>query len=290
MKKIRTSYNGGSLKNFTSYLARQKNNGANFTVLSSGLSRTVILDSGIKFKFFPNDDKNRVQGAYFVNMVRSSINKYIDKHGLLDEPNDTPQVQTFNPDGIALAGQNDIMCMDLNSCYWRTANLLGYIDDDLYKKGVDSGFKMGLLISIGALNKLKHIDTYEDGKKVGSEIDEQYRRRYSPFYWKIISRVRDLMMTVYEKLEDDFYMWLTDCAFINPVRYDEVKKIFDDYGYPFKDYRSHFSYFDGINVSWYEHKSGKTKNMPISNRDVRSEHLTWKTINEFNSKINNNEN
>ena len=270
-------------------MSKQKANKNNFEVVSSGLSKSLILDSGIKFNFFPNNKDSRVEGVHFVNMVRRSIDKYIEENGIVDKVDENPQVQTFNSDGISLAGDNDVCCLDLNSCYWRTANILGYIDDKLYKKGVESGLKKGLLISIGALNKLKHIDKYENGKKVSTRIDEDYKIRYSPFYWNIIKRVRDLMMTVYEQLGDDFYMWLTDCAFIKPDSYDKVEKIFNDAGYPFKIYKARFTLFDGINVFWYDYKAEQSKTMPLSNRDIKDSYLTWKTIRDYNAKINNNE-
>ena len=149
MKKIKKSYNGGNLRSFKSYINKQKSKERNFKVISSGLSRCVIFESGIKFNFFPNDKESRIEGAYFVNMVRSRLDRYIEKNGLSPMHKEAIQVQLFNTDAIALRGNNPISCLDLNSCYWRTANLLGYIDDDLYVKGITSGFKKGLLISIG---------------------------------------------------------------------------------------------------------------------------------------------
>ena len=282
MKKFKRSFVGGDLRMFSNMLKIQKEDGANFKVISSGLSKTLIFDTGIKYNYFSNDKGSRVEGAYFVNMVRSSIDKYIDKNGLQELSEQNPNVQTFNLDGIALAGDNEITCLDLNSCYWRSAFLLGYIDEVLYEKGVKSGFKKGLLISIGSLNKLKHIEKYENGVKVGkSTIDEVYRERYAPFYWNIISKVRDLMMQVYDVLGDEFYMWLTDCAFINPDCYDKVKEVFDSNGYPFKEYKARFTKFDGITVYWDDYKAEQNKQMPISNREIQNDYLTWKTLNNF---------
>lgn len=290
MKKIKKSYSGGNLRTFKTYLNKQKEKERNFKVISSGLSRCVIFESGIKFNFFPNDKGSRIEGAYFVNMVRSRIDKYIEKNGLLPICNDAIQVQLFNTDAIALRGLNPISCLDLNSCYWRTANLLGYIDDELYEKGVKSGFKKGLLISIGSLNKLKHIEVYKDGKLNGKPtIDEEYRNKYSPFYWNIISKVRDLMMRVYEELGEDFYMWLTDCAFVHPDKTKAVEKIFKEEGYPYKIYKAEFTYFDGLQVNWYDFKSKNPKGMPISNRHIENDYMTWRAIQDFNTKINSND-
>ena len=106
MKKIKKSYSGGNLRTFKSYLSKQKAKERNFKVISSGLSRSVIFDSGIKFNFFPNDKGSRIEGAYFVNMVRSRLDKYIDKNGLLPLHKEAIQVQLFNTDAIALRGSN----------------------------------------------------------------------------------------------------------------------------------------------------------------------------------------
>ena len=54
MKKTynKKTFNGGNLKQFESFLDKQINHKSNFKVVSSGLSRTIIFDSGIKFRYF----------------------------------------------------------------------------------------------------------------------------------------------------------------------------------------------------------------------------------------------
>ena len=289
MKRIKKVFGGGDLKRFKKSLKKFQERGDNFVVESKGLSRSIIFDSGIKFKYFPTDKDSKVRGAYFVNMVRKSIDNYIDKNGLLAPPSETPKVVAFNTNAITLAGDEEVLCLDLNSCYRRTANILGYISDELYQKGISSGYKKGLLISIGSLNSIKHIQEYKDGELIRRGIDDNHSRRYAPFYWNIIQKVRDLMMEVYGALSDDFYMWLTDCAFVSPSKEKIVTEIFDKRGYPYKRYTSNFTYCDGYKVSWYDHKSQKNKSNAIASSDITQDYITWKIINDFNTKYKDNE-
>ena len=67
------------------------------------------------------------------------------------------------------------------------------------------------------------------------------------------------MMRVYEELGEDFYMWLTDCAFVHPDKTKAVEKIFKEEGYPYKIYKAEFTYFDGLQVNWYDFKSKNPK-------------------------------
>ena len=97
------------------------------------------------------------------------------------------------------------------------------------------------------------------------------------------------MMRVYEEVGEDFYMWLTDCAFVNPDKTNLVESIFKEEGYPYKMYNAEFTYFDGMQVDWYDHKSKNPKGMPISNRHIDNDYMTWKSIQEFNAKINSND-
>ena len=284
-KGVKTVHQGGTLADYSRFISVQKHNNSNFKTSSTGLSRVVEFDSGIKYRFFGNGSKSKniIKGAYFVKMLRESVDKYVDKYGIVDSP-EKPTAQTFNPDAIKKVIGQPITCLDLNLCYWRTAYLLGYINDSLYEKGIESGHKGGMLISIGALNSLPLIEHYEDGKIVSKSYDNVRHSKYSPFYWSIIAKVNDLMMEIYKVIGDDMYMWLTDCAFIKTSRQNEVIAIFEKFGFPFKTYTSDFLYCDNVQVEWFDCKENKKKFSHLGGRLIKPLYNRWKYQHKFYEK------
>ena len=77
-KRIRKSFQGGNLKSYNEFLDKQTEHRSTFKVISSGLTRKVVFESGVKYRFFSNSKKDLIKGSYFVNLVRKSISKYID--------------------------------------------------------------------------------------------------------------------------------------------------------------------------------------------------------------------
>ena len=60
MKRIKKVFGGGDLKRFKKSLKKFQERGDNFVVESKGLSRSIIFDSGIKFKYFPSDKVHQI--------------------------------------------------------------------------------------------------------------------------------------------------------------------------------------------------------------------------------------
>ena len=211
-------------------------------------------------------------------MVKKQIDKYIRVKGIV-ECFEKPQIQSFNLKALKNIKNKEVVCIDINSCFWRTAFLLNYINEDLYIKGIERGFKAGLLVSIGALNKLPYVEEYKNGEVKKEYYDRKYNNTYSPFYWSIICRVRDIMMESYHILQDDFYMWLTDCAFINKSKLKDLENIFNKYGYNYKTYTSKILKSDLTTVEWFDKEKQMNKSISISNRNIENNYLKWKIIN-----------
>ena len=281
-KSVKKVLNGGTLTDFVSFMIKQQEGKGNFKVTSKGLSKLVEFDSGVRYRFFGDKSvsKSRIEGAYFAPMVKKSIDSYIDRFGIV-EKRENVMAQMFNTKAIQSNINKPICCLDLNLCYWRTAFILGYIDEALYHKGIESGHKRGMLVSIGSLNALPIIERYEDGSVVSVSTDSVLNARYSPFYWSIIGKVNDLTMEVYKVLKDDLYMWLTDCAFIAEERQLEVIAIFEKFGFPYKTYTSDFTYCDGKLVEWYDCKDAKLKTMSIGGREIKPLYDKWKYTHKF---------
>ena len=282
-KGIKKVMNGGSLRMYPDFLDAHIKNKSKFKVVSSGLSKIVVFDNGIKFRFFGNGSSSKIEGAYFVSIVKKQIDNYISKYGVVPIK-DKRTIQSFNPEAIQNYIGKPVTCLDLNLCYWRTAYLLKFIDEKTYNKGLESGHKKGMLVSIGALNKLPIIEYYEKGKAISQTYDTEVNSKYSPFYWAIICKVRDLMMEVYKEIGDDLYMWLTDCAFIHPDKEKQVTELFSKYGFPYKKYVSDFMDCTNYDVIWFDCKANKVKSMSISNRLLKKQYNRWKYTKSFYSK------
>lgn len=292
-RQSQNNFFGGSLQDFHQRLAKYEEAGGNFKVVSLGMSRKIIFeDSGFTIRFFgsrnraPKGKKDKktphhvvtgmIDGAYFAQMLRRQVDVKLQS---FTPPVIThaPDVQSFNLSLIENSIGKTVTGFDMNSCYWTTAYLLGYIDEALYQRGVTSGKKMGLLISVGCLNKRISIVDYKDGKQVGDRrFDEQYYQKYSPVYWHIINHVWELMVKAWIKFgRDNWYMWLTDCLYVDNDVAEEVAQFFTDNGYDFKTNRISFHSYDGKTLRWYDHNKGEIKPIGPGSRDIRNSHSIY---------------
>ena len=225
MKKV---FQKGNIDAFNRHLKLFKQNGETFRVEKSGLSRKIITPTKT-LRFFGKDKSSFIKGSWNTNRVRKCIDRYIDKFGV-PKKYDKPHIQVFNNESIQKVLNTPIGCIDVNACYWTTAMLLGYIDEQTYRIGISEGNKMGLLVSIGFLNKKPLIVEYEGGKETSSYLNESIYQKYSPFYWKIIGHTRDLYCALYDAIGDDMYMWVTDCVFFKLEHKPLVEQILTEWG------------------------------------------------------------
>jgi hypothetical protein len=278
-KPKKTSYFNGDIDKFQDTLSYAQSSKASFKTISSGLSRKIVLDNGVKLRFFGKQGRNNlIDGAFLVKMVQRDIDKWIEKNG--EHPYVKPSmIQVFNHKSIerVLKGQRTpIVGIDINSCYWVTAHKLGYISDDLFNRGLDTCKKKGLLIAIGCLNKLPMIKHYKNGVLQGTTFDQEYNARYSPFYWSIISYTHQILMHTYEMFQDDWFMFLTDCVFVSPNRVAEAQKFLTSLGYKHKSHNIEFKKFQNQTIEWYDMKDQKMKCMRTSLKDISFYYPQWK--------------
>ena len=266
MKKV---FQKGNIDAFNRHLKLFKQNGETFRVEKSGLSRKIITPTKT-LRFFGKDKSSFIKGSWNTNRVRKCIDRYIDKYGG-PKKYDKPHIQVFNNESIQKVLNTPIGCIDVNACYWTTAMLLGYIDEQTYRIGISEGNKMGLLVSIGFLNKKPLIVEYEGGKETSSYLNESIYQKYSPFYWKIIGHTRDLYCALYDAIGDDMYMWVTDCVFFKLEHKPLVEQILTEWGYKHKFYTSDFTYCDDYMVKWFDTKDGVIKKMSCYGRSLKDE-------------------
>lgn len=243
-----------------------------FSTISTGLTRRIVLPTGVNLKFFGKQGKNGlVEGAFLVNMVQKEIDKYIEKNGV-PEAHQPSQVQTFNTKRInqVVTGERmPIVGIDINSCYWYVAHKLGYISEQLFRRGLDTCKKKGLLIAIGCLNKLPMIKNYKDGELVSTTFDYEYNKKYSPFYWNIIYHTHEIMVQSFEAFKDDWFMFLTDCLFVDSKRIKDAQKFLNEKGFKTKFHTIEFKKFKENQITWWDFKDQKLKRMYAGHRDIR---------------------
>jgi hypothetical protein len=278
--KTKKSFLSGTIDKYKTSLVDCQQNKETFTTISSGLSRKIVFPSGTQLKYFgsPNKERNLISGAFLVTMVQREIDKYVEEHGV---PSCMPvrDVQQFNLGKIkkVLASKKrvPVVGIDINACYWNTAHNLGYISDKLWKRGLDACKKEGLLISIGCLNKMPLIKRYVNGVLVETTYDYDYHNKYSPFYWNIIYKTYELMMESFEMFKDNWYMFLTDCLFVDVKSSEVAKKFISEKGYSTKSQIIELKKFDGFRLEWIELKEDKPKKIYASNRDIVVSHALW---------------
>lgn len=277
---MRKSFFKGDLERYNEYVHDSKTNGESFTTISVGLSRKIKYKNGQQFKFFGSkNNKQFVEGAFLTPMVVREIDKYIEENGIPDKL-DRVDVQQFNFDKIIdevrSTRKKPIVGIDINSCYWRTAYLLGYISEELYERGLTTAKKKGLLVAIGCLNKLPIYKEYKDGECISRWQDYEYHSKYSPFYWQIINHTHELMLECYHLMREHFYMFLTDCVFVDVRAMNVAKKFFTDRGYDVKHHIIDFQKYDGKRLIWWDNKDQRMKGIYASNRDINLTYNAWK--------------
>ena len=269
-----TTARSGYLDNFDYDLKQLKDNKGDFTVVSSGLTRKIIFqeeydESPFKRLYFGNSNKDNLPGVHMVSAVRKNIDLFIEKGGKIPKIEYMPKLILYNFEQINKISlknkdskiKESTYAIDINACFFKTAYNLGYFTEELYNKAWKKRkeWKFGLLASIGSLNKHEIIDTYKEGVLVDSDINSEYIDTYSPFYWSVINYVADVMMEISHELGDDFYMWLTDCVYLNEDRKEIIEKILDKHNYEYKDFYILFKDLDERVVRWYDFKAKDDK-------------------------------
>ena len=261
----------GTIEKFKEQFPTILEKSKDFTIVASRISRKVILNNGSILRYFGTNKQDcKVDGAFIVTMVKREIDAYIEKNGIPDFEV-VCDVQNFNLKKIEqiVAKKVPLMGIDINACYWNVAHKLGYISDELYERGITKVTKMGLLIAIGCLAKRPVHRIFKDGKLHSTHFDDATYLRYAPFYWNIIRYTYDLMIESFKVIGDDsWYMFLTDCVFVDLEKMKVAQKFLSDYGLKYKNHLIEYTAFDGYRLDWYDFKHNEKKQMYVFGRDI----------------------
>ena len=78
------------------------------------------------------------------------------------------------------------------------------------------------------------------------------------------------MIQTYEKMGENWYMYLTDCLFVDIEKTDDAQKLISSLGYKTKTHLIEFLDFDGSRLTWFDFKESRAKGIYASNRDIQS--------------------
>ncbi len=275
----------GGLKSYERKINKFVDNKMNFKVISYGETRKVIF-RGLSFNYFgakstKADGSNgkvkinkKLKAGFLVGMVLRDINAYIERAEREGLPipakieGQKPMLVYSNPNNIRYYGlHRTVKAIDVNHCFWSATFKKGYITERTYLIGLrdEKEYKDSRLVAIGVLNKLQTMTEFKKGIPQKPIANMEYYDKYSPFYWSIISEVNELFYQVRKCLGGDLFMWLTDCAFINPDGREEVIKIIEDMGYSWKEYDVAFEDVTDRQIRWWS-PEGKPKSISYNNR------------------------
>ena len=253
---------------YTSYVRGLQKKEITFKVVMSGMSRVVhFLDAygktTRKRTFFGLEGDKRMNGLEFIMMVRREIRKRIDEGAESPFHIEGTKVVAFNINALKKSEKSEetLLEIDLNACYWRTAFNLGFISEELFIKGWNKrkNSKIGLVASIGSLNKKSYEENYEFGKGTGLiklNKDDDLR----PYYWAIINEVNRIMDETIKLLpKDHFMMWLTDCVYFKKESKNIIETYFDSIGYEYKENTCLITGVERNRVFWVNNKTGEEK-------------------------------
>lgn len=258
----------GSVDKFNQYLNAYIQSKSSFTIVSYGATKKIVYGNN-SFIFSGVKGEKKPQGMHLISLVKKDIDSLVS--GNPEILNTVPKIPSKKPHLTHINYKNcrwygtgvEILSIDVNHCYWRTAYLLGYIKEETYLKGIEKDeYKEGRLIAIGTLGKILTVRKYENGLQVKEYIDDTDYLLYGRFFWHIISKIYIMLQELISELKEDFLMFLTDCIFIDPSKRDLAISIMEKHGYSTKEYLCAFTNVDNNKLNWITDK-GEEKQMVI---------------------------
>ena len=77
--QAKANFNSGDLEKYKTALAYARKSKQSFQIVSTGLSRKILMPNGYKLNYFGRKGTNNlVEGAFLVMMVRREIDAYIE--------------------------------------------------------------------------------------------------------------------------------------------------------------------------------------------------------------------
>lgn len=196
-----------------------------------------------------NNSKLTIKDLHFVKKVKRHIIKNEIYLNFLDQyfPSDISYMDV-NPT-LQNKKFTNVVEMDINAAYWKTAYLMGIIDKELYDEGSKENLgKYTRLVALGALAKRQTLYVYEDGKFIRKE---EVRSELTENVWySICKRLSDIMQGAKKLLGDDYlFYWVDGIYFVDtPKNRKKITSYFLKHGYEYKEVET---FLVGFGEKWF---------------------------------------
>jgi hypothetical protein len=132
---------------------------------------------------------------------------------------------------------DNIIEIDVNEAYWKTAKILGVIDDNLYNAGSKENSKISKktrLIALGSLAKKTDVYHFKGSRIVKHEVIRSYLTEN--VWYSICKTLSDAMWEARKIAGNDFFLFWVDGIYIknNPEKAKAIKEHFESLGYDVK--------------------------------------------------------
>jgi len=219
------------------------------------------------------------QGHHLSKLFMADIDLWLEKNQTPPQWDNNYREQMFNLDAIESDIGRQLVMIDINDCYWRTALLLGYITEETYIKGLRSkSWKLGRNACIGSLAKTTISVPFKKG------IADRRNRRithpkleYQLIRNHIIGHVYNIFNDLFKQMGDTFYMFLTDCLVTRYTRLSDVQKHLRNEGYRSKAKPIEFIGVDRNErkIMWHDFQSSNIDQFDRDNKVAKDKYYLY---------------
>jgi hypothetical protein len=208
-----------------------KENKIPFVMEASGRSCKVTT-SYAKTNF--SDNRLPMNELYFIQIVKNHIikNNIKAKPELLQYNQVSFMQFNNNKKGVY---KGELKEIDLTSAYWSTMYRLGYIDENIYLKGLQME-KLTRLVSIGALASKKTIYEYDgndEGKAVKTGV--KFNKQTFDIWFSVVYATDLLIKEAINNTRADYFFYWVDAIFTDTASAEKIKTYFDKNLIAYKD-------------------------------------------------------
>lgn len=220
-------------KEFDGFRRYLRRNRFTYEITKSG-STCVLRSRRGDIKYIPN--KLPVCHLHFINEVRNTVlqNAYAKRfHDY------TGQVDYFKyGDGLkrALKGTGVAYEADLSAAYWHVAKRLGFIDAQLYRRGLRFKNKKIRLIALGSMAKKKDIFCFKHGWKTERHFKTMSSRRGKQVWYLLCKQVEKVLTGAVAAMpqKDFVFYWVDGIVFFGAENMQRIAKVFEREGFSYK--------------------------------------------------------
>lgn len=249
-----------------------------FATKQYGSTAYLYMPNG-KVYAYGDHKKDKGKGFHICKTVKKDIEKWIRSnpdfnYNEYEKPDYKEQL--FNLELIKKNIGSPVVGVDITNCYFQTAYNLGYISEKVYKMGnrKPKEWKEGRNASIGSLAKTEINIVYAKGTKKTKKLFSNPKKKAIRNH--IISEIYKMFTELIQNvLHEDYYMYLTDCIYVDVKHLKTVQDFYTSKGYASKYKQFALRYFDAEKkyIIWWDYKKERNKWYCYANHQVYKSQL-----------------